>query len=145
MDSENLTLTDKLAADVADAVLSGAFAPGARLDEHSLAERYGVSRTPVREALRQLAATGLIEMRPRRGAVVAAVTARTARRSLRRHGGDGSHLRPAFRHRHDPGVERRAGCRRATTRWRSSRCRVTRRSYADGQHGVSLGDLRGSA
>ena len=74
MDAENVTLTDKLAADVADAVLSGALAPGTRLDEHGLAERYGVSRTPVREALRQLAASGLIEMRPRRGAVVAAVT-----------------------------------------------------------------------
>ena len=48
--------------------------PGTRLDEHGLAERYGVSRTPVREALRQLATSGLIDIRARRGAVVASVT-----------------------------------------------------------------------
>src|SRR3546814_15516924 len=45
-----------------------------RLDEQHLAQRYSVSRTPVREALRQLATTGLIEMRPRRSAGVASVT-----------------------------------------------------------------------
>ncbi len=71
---ERRTRADKLAADLADAILTGGFAAGARLDEHGLAERYGVSRTPVREALRQLAATGLIEMRPRRGAFVASIT-----------------------------------------------------------------------
>src|SRR3546814_5593331 len=59
---------------MAEAILSGEFAPGSRLDEQHLAQRYSVSRTPVREALRQLATTGLIEMRPRRSAVVASVT-----------------------------------------------------------------------
>jgi DNA-binding GntR family transcriptional regulator len=73
-ETDNQTHTEKLAAEIADAILSGAFAPGSRLDEHSLAQRYSVSRTPVREALRQLAASGLIEIRPRRGAVVAQVT-----------------------------------------------------------------------
>jgi DNA-binding GntR family transcriptional regulator len=68
------TAADKLAEDLAEAILTGEFAPGARLDEHLLAQRYAVSRTPVREALRQLAATGLIEVRPRRGAIVAEVT-----------------------------------------------------------------------
>ncbi|CAN5134316.1 GntR family transcriptional regulator [soil metagenome] len=68
------TATDKLAEDLAEAILSGEFAPGSRLDEQYLAQRYAVSRTPVREALRQLATTGLIEVRPRRGAIVAAVT-----------------------------------------------------------------------
>ncbi len=75
MDGDNPTRTDLLAADIADGILSGAFAPGARLDEHSLAQQYGVSRTPVREALRQLATTGLIEMRPRKGAIVTQITA----------------------------------------------------------------------
>ncbi len=47
---------------------------GERLDEASLAQQHGVSRTPVREALRQLAMSGLIDVRPRKGAVVATVT-----------------------------------------------------------------------
>jgi len=68
------TTVDKLADDLAEAILSGEFAPGTRLDEQFLAQRYSVSRTPVREALRQLATTGLIEVRPRRSAVVASVT-----------------------------------------------------------------------
>ena len=55
-------------------MLSGEFTPGQRLDEATLAERFGVSRTPVREALRQLSSTGLIESRPRRGAIVATAT-----------------------------------------------------------------------
>ena len=73
-DADNRTHTEKLAGQIADAILSGDFAPGFRLDEQLLAQRYGVSRTPVREALRQLAATGLIEIRPRRGAAVARTT-----------------------------------------------------------------------
>lgn len=70
----NGTAADKLAEALAEAILAGEFAPGSRLDEQHLAQRYSVSRTPVREALRQLATTGLIEVRPRRGAIVAAVT-----------------------------------------------------------------------
>ncbi|MCJ2049478.1 GntR family transcriptional regulator [Methylobacterium sp. J-070] len=72
--SSKQTQTDKLAADIADSILSGVLAPGARLDEHGLAERYAVSRTPVREAIRSLAAMGLVELRPRRSAVVAEIT-----------------------------------------------------------------------
>ena len=53
-------------------IVTGRMAPGERLDETGLAERFGVSRTPVREALQQLAGEGLITLRPRRGAVVAA-------------------------------------------------------------------------
>jgi Transcriptional regulators len=52
-------------------IASGKLAPGARLEEAALAERFKVSRTPVREALAQLASAGLVEMRPRQGAVVA--------------------------------------------------------------------------
>ena len=68
------THAERLAEEIGDAILRAAILPGARLDEQSLAERYNVSRTPVREALRQLAATGLIEMRPRRGAIVSRMT-----------------------------------------------------------------------
>lgn len=70
----SVTTVEKLADDMAEAILSGEFAPGSRLDEQILAQRYAVSRTPVREALRQLATTGLIEVRPRRGAIVARVS-----------------------------------------------------------------------
>lgn len=55
-------------------IFSGVLLPGERLDENGLARRFGVSRTPVREALLQLSSAGLIEMRPRQGAVVAAIT-----------------------------------------------------------------------
>lgn len=68
------TAADKLAEDLAEAIFAGEFPPGARLDEQLLAQRYSVSRTPVREALRQLAASGLIDIRPRRSAIVAEVT-----------------------------------------------------------------------
>jgi DNA-binding GntR family transcriptional regulator len=74
MSSDNLTLTEKLATAIADGILDGTFKPGAHLDEVGLAQQHGVSRTPVREALRQLTTSGLIEMRPRRGAVVAKAT-----------------------------------------------------------------------
>ncbi|SEP38320.1 DNA-binding transcriptional regulator, GntR family [Methylobacterium sp. ap11] len=69
------TQAERLAGEIAEAIVTGALAPGSRLDEQALAERYGVSRTPVREALRQLGTSGLVEVRPRRGAVVAQVTA----------------------------------------------------------------------
>ena len=49
----------------------GELSPGDALDETVLATRFGVSRTPIREALIQLTSAGLVEMRPRRGALVA--------------------------------------------------------------------------
>ena len=52
--------------------------PGARMDEQSLATRFDVSRSPVRDALRQLAVTRLVEYLPRRGFSVAAVKAEVA-------------------------------------------------------------------
>lgn len=70
----NPTLADKLAAAIADGILNGKLPPGIRLDEVGLAEQHGVSRTPVREALRQLAMSGLIDMRPRKGAIVSKAT-----------------------------------------------------------------------
>lgn len=63
-------LGDQLRNGIADLILSGALRPGDKLDEQKLAERFGVSRTPVREALHHLASSGLVEMRPRRRAVV---------------------------------------------------------------------------
>jgi DNA-binding GntR family transcriptional regulator len=60
----------RLKQQLEDAIVSGEFALGAHLDELGLAERYGLSRTPIREALAQLGAEGLVEIRPRRGAFV---------------------------------------------------------------------------
>jgi DNA-binding GntR family transcriptional regulator len=66
-----MTLADELHLQLADEIVRGALAPGAALDEAGLAERFQVSRTPVREAIRQLAASRLIETRPHRSSVVA--------------------------------------------------------------------------
>jgi len=71
---EASTQAERLVDSIAESVLSGEFPPGFRLDETALAERFGVSRTPVREAIRMLAPTGLIDVKPRRGASVATVT-----------------------------------------------------------------------
>jgi len=68
------TVAGRLVDDLARAILAGEFTPGEKLDEQYLATRYAVSRTPVREALRELASSRLIEIRPRRGAIVASVT-----------------------------------------------------------------------
>lgn len=57
---------------IEDQIATGVYAPGERLEESALAHAFGVSRTPVREALQQLAAGGLIELRGRRGAIVSA-------------------------------------------------------------------------
>ncbi|SAI70059.1 GntR family transcriptional regulator [Bordetella ansorpii] len=56
-------------------ILAGTLPPGARLDEMELAERFDVSRTPVREALRHLASAGLIQIRTRQPALVVALSA----------------------------------------------------------------------
>ena len=60
----------KLRDEIENGIVTGLFEPGERLDEVQLAKRFGVSRTPIREALMQLSAIGLVEIRPRRGAVV---------------------------------------------------------------------------
>ena len=57
---------------IEDEIVTGHLVPGARLEETTLAAKFGVSRTPIREALLHLAAMGLVEIRPRRGAIVSA-------------------------------------------------------------------------
>ena len=59
---------------IADDIVHGRLSPGAALDETSIAATFGVSRTPIREAIRQLEAIGLVEARAQRGAVVAALS-----------------------------------------------------------------------
>ena len=68
---------DGVVATLEHQIVAGLRAPGSRLDERGLAEEFGVSRTPVREAIRQLASMGLLEELGRRGIVVAKPTATT--------------------------------------------------------------------
>src|ERR1700750_1547164 len=66
-----ITRAEELRLQLADEIVRGALAPGSPLDETDIARRFNVSRTRVREALRQLAASGLVDARAHRGAVVA--------------------------------------------------------------------------
>ena len=61
---------DTIADDLEDMILDGRFANNDRLDEVQLAQRFSVSRTPIREALQRLVQAGLVEQIPRRGAFV---------------------------------------------------------------------------
>jgi len=70
------TRAEELRSQLADDIVRGQLAPGAALDEIGLARRFSVSRTPVREAIRMLAASGLVEVRAHRAAVVARPTHR---------------------------------------------------------------------
>jgi DNA-binding GntR family transcriptional regulator len=60
----------RVSEELREAILSGEFEPGERLRTASLAKRFGSSRTPVREALVQLEGEGLVDIEPRRGALV---------------------------------------------------------------------------
>lgn len=66
----NSTAVGHVVKELRNAIVSGALPPGTRLVEFDLAERFAVSRGPVREALRQLDSQGLVTLRPNRGAVV---------------------------------------------------------------------------
>lgn len=68
------TTVDQMVRAIADQIVTGAIRPGDRLDEASLAARFDVSRTPVREALGQLSVMGMVDRRPNRGAIVAVVS-----------------------------------------------------------------------
>ena len=72
--NEYLPLRDVVFNTLRQAILRGELQPGERLMEIQLAQRLGVSRTPVREAIRKLELEGLVLMIPRRGAEVAEIT-----------------------------------------------------------------------
>lgn len=65
------TLREKILENIRDAILKGDLKPGERVSEPDIAERYGISRTPIREAFRQLESEGYLTVIPRKGAVVA--------------------------------------------------------------------------
>ena len=71
---ENLTLWERVYQHLQAEILGGGLAPGTELSEVALAKELGVSRGPIREAMGRLAAEGLVNVRPRRGAVVRAPT-----------------------------------------------------------------------
>lgn len=70
------SLHDQAAEMLREQIFAGELAPGSFLDEAALCERLAVSRTPLREALKVLAAEGLLRHEPRRGCFVAEITAR---------------------------------------------------------------------
>ena len=72
--NEYLPLRDVVFNTLREAILKGDLEPGERLMEIALANRLGVSRTPIREAIRKLELEGLVVMIPRRGAQVASIT-----------------------------------------------------------------------
>ncbi len=74
MTEERGLLSDRIRNVLTDEIASGSLPAGSALDEQQLADRFNASRTPVREALRQLSVSGLVEMRPRRGVIVTRMT-----------------------------------------------------------------------
>lgn len=69
------TKAENVRATLADEILAGKLSPGSKLAEEHLAARFGISRTPIREAIKQLEAMGLVECQPHRGAKVIGIQA----------------------------------------------------------------------
>ena len=70
------TLREKILESIREAILKGQLKPGEKVAEPELAERFGISRTPIREAFRQLESEGYLTVIPRKGAVVADLSER---------------------------------------------------------------------
>lgn len=68
------SLHDEMVESLRGLITGGELAPGEKIPEKQLCERFGVSRTPLREALKVLASEGIVTLRPNRGAVVSALT-----------------------------------------------------------------------
>ena len=116
---ENRTLWQRVHEHLRQEILDNRLPPGSELNEVALSQSLGVSRGPVREALGRLASEGLVTVRPRRGAVVTALSrprvprlpTRCARRSRRwRSGWPCRASRPTTS----------SACRRSSTRWSST-------------------------
>ena len=101
---EHLSLSQRVAEELRRSILTNRRRPGDRLIEDRLSEELGVSRIPVREALRVLAGEGLVAVQPRRGASVADVSPEVARDLVEvRATLEGLNARLAARH-HDPAI-----------------------------------------
>lgn len=71
---KHLTLRERIVDFIKDSVVSGRLKPGERVPEQEIADNFGISRTPIREAFRQLESEGFITVTPRKGAVVSPIT-----------------------------------------------------------------------
>ncbi len=67
----NTTISDGICHQLVEDIITGRISPGQKLEEQTIARRFDVSRTPVRDAFRQLVGTGLATSRPHRGVTVA--------------------------------------------------------------------------
>ena len=81
--NEYMPLRELVFTTLRQAILKGELQPGERLMEIQLAEKMGVSRTPIRESIRKLAAEGLVTMIPRKGAIVAGISEKMLKDVLR--------------------------------------------------------------
>ncbi len=79
---ERLPLLDAILSRLRDMIIEGQLPPGTRLNEGQIGQQLGVSRTPLREAIKYLASEGLVELVPARGAVVKQFGAREVRDML---------------------------------------------------------------
>src|SRR3970040_2575074 len=71
-----LTLREKIVETIRNAIVNGHLAAGTRVAEPDLAGKFGISRTPIREAFRQLESEGFITVVPRKGAIVESLSSR---------------------------------------------------------------------
>ncbi len=71
-----LTLRERIVEFIKDSIISGKLKPGERVPEPEIARSLGISRTPIREAFRQLESEGFITVIPRKGAVVSPITSK---------------------------------------------------------------------
>jgi DNA-binding GntR family transcriptional regulator len=100
----HLSLSQRVAEELRRSIVTNRRRPGDRLVEETLSEELGVSRIPIREALRVLAGEGLVDVQPRRGASVAEISSDVARDLVEvRATLEGLNARLAARH-HDPAI-----------------------------------------
>lgn len=118
------TRAETIAETMGTEILEGRLPLGARLEEQALAERFAVSRTPVREAIRQLAAIGLVEVLPHRGARVMQLSAST------------------LLHRFETMAELEASCARLAAERMSNQARQALRAMLDDGRSLALLDHR---
>jgi DNA-binding GntR family transcriptional regulator len=111
-----VTLSDEIFGALVKDILSGTTEPGARLDEPSICRKFAVSRTPIREALRRLSGTGLVEVTPRKGVTVARTDVEQLHDMFEALGEFEALLREARRGAHDQAGEEAAGSREPQSR-----------------------------